>query len=261
MNILKKCYRYCKTLPVIGRGIIALRSIYMKSFFERKRLYKRDYTKALEVLSEMFPEHTDVRIYLDELVSSDIFKTKYSYGHSGDFDIMILYGLIRLGAPETVLETGVASGRSSAAILSAMKKNNKGTLHSIDLPQHYNEKPDLYVTHEGNEELTGFVPEGLTPGWIVPDSLRSRWNLVLGNAKYELPKLLETLDTVDIFYHDSDHSQEHMAFEFNAVYPKIEDTGVVLSDDVSWNDAWAHFISQHSAKEICIYRNFGIAKK
>ncbi len=45
-----------------------------------------------------------------------------------------LYAIVRSLKPETVLETGVASGLASAYILLALRQNKKGKLYSIDLP-------------------------------------------------------------------------------------------------------------------------------
>src|SRR5688500_12760767 len=45
-----------------------------------------------------------------------------------------LYVIVRAAKPKVVVETGVASGISSAHILLALAANESGTLHSIDFP-------------------------------------------------------------------------------------------------------------------------------
>ena len=45
-----------------------------------------------------------------------------------------LYIIARILKPEIVIETGVFEGHSSLALLLALKENNKGHLHSIDVP-------------------------------------------------------------------------------------------------------------------------------
>jgi len=47
-----------------------------------------------------------------------------------------LYGLVREFNPSILVETGVCNGVSSAVILAAIHKNNKGLLYSIDLPEY-----------------------------------------------------------------------------------------------------------------------------
>jgi hypothetical protein len=52
-------------------------------------------------------------------------------------------------------------------------------------------------------------------GWIVPKSLRERWTLILGKVEDKLPSLLDEFEAIDVFYHDSLHTYEHMMFEYN----------------------------------------------
>lgn len=261
MELVRAVYRSLKRVPGVGTFLVFVRQTYLSSFLYRRVLFKRDFAKAKATLETLFGSDKKVLECLNECVASPVFQIKYSYGHSGDFDVLMLYALTRYMKPEVVVETGVASGRSSTAVLSAMKENNTGTLYSIDLPQFYAESPSLFVTHEGNHELSGFVPEGKQPGWIVPDELRTRWSPIWGDAKKELPLLVEKLSAIDIFYHDSDHSEDHMQFEFRTVYPKIKEGGIILSDDVGWNAAWKNFLTESHAKSVGVYRNFGIAQK
>lgn len=260
MYLIKKIYYFCKKIPALGNILVLFRNIYKGSAFYAYKLKKKDINKAREVIGYMYSK--EAASFVDEFIASDLFKKDWSFGRSGDFDVIFLYAVTRAMKPEVVVETGVASGRSSAAILSALEKNKKGTLYSIDLAQVYKTKePGTYITHEGNEELNAFVPLGKQPGWLVPDNLRSRWRLIIGDSKKELTTLVDRLDKkIDIFYHDSDHSEEHMLFEFNTVFNKLADTGLIVSDDVRWNNAWNEFILSKSLNEVCVYRNLGIAK-
>lgn len=117
--------------------------------------------------------------------------------------LQILYICIRHLKPEIVVETGVASGSTSFTILSAFEKNNRGKLFSIDIG------------------FTDWFPEGHTVGYLVPWKMCTNWNLIIGNSRNELPKLLNNLKNVDIFFHDSDHSYKHMMFEFETVLPYL----------------------------------------
>lgn len=65
--------------------------------------------------------------------------------------------------------------------------------------------------------------------------------MIIGNSKKELPKLLDKLKTIDLFFHDSDHSYEHMMFEFNTALPYLFDKKIILSDDVDLNDSFKDF--------------------
>ena len=82
----------------------------------------------------------------------------------------------------------------------------------------------------------------------------------LGDAKVELPKLLEELGRVDFFHHDSMHTYEHMTFEFETVWPYLRAGGVLASDDVDWNDAFADFCRRKDVAPNILY-GWGFAVK
>lgn len=260
--MLRSIYLQIKKIPVLGQLAVRARNKWQASSFQASRLRREGWQRAESWARELFPDQPDLITELKELRQSELFRQHFSYGHAGDFDVFALYLITRALKPEVVVETGVASGRSSSAILLALEKNNLGKLYSIDLPQHYSSAaPETYTTHEGNTELKGFVPEGRAPGWLVPDHLRQRWQLILGDSKVELPKLLSHLDKVDIFYHDSDHSYESMMFEFKQTWPLIPPGGFLLSDDIGWNKSWSDFVSESGAPVVKGYRNFGLIRK
>lgn len=174
-----------------------------------------------------------IRRYRNELVSDASFQlhlqrnlaeAKGGFGRGAE-----LYTIARALQPLTVVETGVASGVSSAHWLRALQRNGKGRLYSIDLP---------------NKSKGAALPTGKDPGWIVPDDLRGRWDLRLGDSRDLLPELLNEVGPVDIFFHDSDHARESMLFEFQAAYPVVRSGGLILSDDTHYHDAWDVFCAQ-----------------
>ena len=157
--------------------------------------------------------------------------------------VLLQYIAIRAFQPETVVETGVANGVSSAYILLALQKNKRGALHSIGLtdPQ--------------------YLPVGKPPGWIVPESLRSRWNLLMGDSRGLLPSLLEKLGTIDVFIHDSLHTYDHMLWEYRTAFPFLRPGGLLFSDDASWNSAFPEFCLEVAANHGRILRGVGFLQK
>jgi predicted O-methyltransferase YrrM len=141
-----------------------------------------------------------------------------------------LYVITRILKPKNVAETGVANGFSSSFILYAMEKNNLGRLSSIDLPN----QPGDVIEKE--------------TGWLVPDSLRPRWELIIGSSRDKLEPLLERLKSIDIFYHDSEHSYENMKFEFELAWKYIRPKGYMLSDDITDNRAFNEFVRNNDCK-------------
>lgn len=262
-KLLRNIYIKLKKIPVLGNFLELIRSGIFHPKIHRIWLKYKDVKNARLTLQKIKgSKNSQILKYVKEFTKSPLAKQKFGHGYSGDYDVIILYCLVRLIKPKVIVETGVASGRSSAVILSALQKNNKGTLYSVDLPQYYEgNSPELYITDEGNNELTGFLPKGREPGWLVPDDLRDRWKLILGDSKIKLPKLLKSLDQIDLFYHDSDHSYDYMLFEFELAWPLIRKQGFLLSDDIHWNNAFGDFIKKISHDSVYVYRNFGIIHK
>ena len=133
-----------------------------------------------------------------------------------------VYALVRLLRPETIVETGVADGTTSAYVLQALQDNGRGHLYSIDLP---------------SERL----PPGKGPGWIVDAELRHRWTLRIGPSSALLGPLLNELQAIDVFLHDSLHTYDNMMFEYRAAWPFLKRDGLFLSHDVGRHAAFFDF--------------------
>lgn len=158
----------------------------------------------------------------------------------------LLYHLCYVTKPSIVVETGVANGFSSSYILSAMEKVNHGKLFSIDgiiRPWHTAEKIGL----------------------AIPANLKKRQNLILGNASKELEKLLDEINQIDIFIHDSSHTYQNMKKEFRIAWPHIMKGGFLFSDDVSQHDAFLDFADEINVNPIIISKDqdnhVGLIKK
>jgi hypothetical protein len=139
-----------------------------------------------------------------------------------------LYAFTRLLRPDHVLETGVSSGVSSSHFLLALRKNRRGTLHSIDLPTF--QKGEMLAPTESHVSL----PPGTRTGWAIPPKLRAGWDLRLGPSQHLLPQLVEELPSVGLFLHDSLHTPTHLTFELTTVRPKLTPGAVVLADNTMW---------------------------
>ena len=132
----------------------------------------------------------------------------YNTGRLGDEEGIRLYTLVRELQPKIAVETGVCNGFSTAFLLLGLDRNGVGELHSVDLPDVIGEVYDPGTFWEGKRGAA--IPPGKEPGWVIPDELRVRWQLVLGPSREELPRLLERLGPIDFFMHDSEHSYECM---------------------------------------------------
>jgi predicted O-methyltransferase YrrM len=129
----------------------------------------------------------------------------------------LCYVVCRLTRPSCVVETGVAAGHTSRAILLALNENKHGRLYSIDLP--------LFSWRRT-------YPIGSS----IPPSLRSRWHLTLGPSRLVLPNLLRRLGPIDVFVHDSDHTYLNQKVEFSLALSALRPGGFLIADDVG-NDS------------------------
>jgi predicted O-methyltransferase YrrM len=169
---------------------------------------------------------------------------------------VMFYTLVRIHKPQIVVETGGTPGKSSAFILRALEKNELGELYTLDLP------PTREVALQNIEQsLHRAVPRGMSSGWIIPDWLRMRHHPVLGSTRDTLKPLLEDLEEIDVFMHDSDHAYDYMRFELQTAYPYIRQGGLLLCDDIQIHTAFADFANLAN-RPYCVYiERFGGLRK
>jgi predicted O-methyltransferase YrrM len=159
-----------------------------------------------------------------------------------------LYALVRLTRPRLIVETGVFDGFYSACFLQALFENEEregkgGSLISIDLPanQAVDDSTSRLAARTG-------LPRGEQPGWVIPDHLRRLWRPHFGDSRQLLPEVLSGVDEIDLFFHDSLHTHDHMMFEFETAWPKLSQGGFLLSHDVHWNGAFRQFARERGRK-------------
>jgi hypothetical protein len=139
----------------------------------------------------------------------------------------LLYTLVRLTRPTTVLETGVANGQSSFFILNALMRNDQGTLHSVDVD------PDA--------------------GILVEDSEKARWSLhILDGSKRRYTELIATLPMIDFYIHDSNHSYWWMRFELEATLPRMARSALIACDDADHSYGFFDFCQEHALKPMLL---------
>jgi predicted O-methyltransferase YrrM len=129
----------------------------------------------------------------------------------------LLYFLVRMLRPDVVVETGVAAGWSTAAILGAMERNERGHLWSSDFPYFRLAEPEQYI------------------GVLVDDSLRERWTLLLDGDRANLRHIAERVDRIDLFHYDSDKSYRGRSRAVRLLGEKLHAQSVILMDDIQNN--------------------------
>lgn len=147
----------------------------------------------------------------------------------GPGDVHLLYAATRLLEARRVVETGVAYGWSSLALLAGMDGRPDARLVSVDMPY-----PKMQ-----NEAFVGIV---------VPDRLRKQWTLVREPDRNGLAKALMFLGgTIDICHYDSDKSYAGREYAFPLLWRALRPGGLFISDDIQDNFGFRNFAAQTGA--------------
>jgi hypothetical protein len=142
--------------------------------------------------------------------------------------VRAIWCLIRHLRPASVVETGVAHGMTSRFILEALETIGAGKLWSIDLP------PLNPITRQ---EVGVAVRQTGVPV--------DRWTYIAGTSRRRLPALLSRLGRIDLFIHDSLHSNRNVMFELECAWRYLSAGGVIVVDDIDANSAFDTFTKAH----------------
>ena len=152
----------------------------------------------------------------------------------------LLYVLVKSKKPQLLVETGVAHGVSTSAIMSALDEDNSsGSLNSFD------------VLPETKEAYLG----------------KGKWNFHLLDKKRthkQLSVAVGNSPLVDIWLHDSNHGYRWQKFEYLLALSRLKEDGVLISDDIDASPAWGELAKSHFRESYIIFdsRKFvGIAFK
>jgi predicted O-methyltransferase YrrM len=174
--------------------------------------------------------HKDPEILIDYLVSGISDRSKLvhenlypSYYDSNRETLNLLDIIINRFKPKILLETGIANGKSTRRILESLESNRlKGSLlYSCDIDKNVVAADLLYAPN---------------------------FKFVLIKTKKDFEDLVDSLDSIDFFYHDSDHSYDNQYFEYSTVWKKISEGGILMSDDINWSNAFLDFCRNVSRK-------------
>lgn len=157
-----------------------------------------------------------------------------------DTTSFFIYSFMRLYQPLRIVETGVANGHSSFLILSALIRNGKGKLYSIDVSS------DV--------------------GQLVTEELKKNWELIiLSKAKEKkLEEIFKKIYPIDVFIHDSNHSYYWQELEYRLSFKYVKSNGFIMSDDVDSSYAFVDFLNLNKLSSLFLYdtrKVFGISQK
>lgn len=146
--------------------------------------------------------------------------------------VELLYRLCEELNVKKVVETGVAYGFSSLAILLSISQRS-GQLVSVDMP----------YPGRSNEDSVGCV---------VPKDFCKYWSLYRFPDYVGLPKALKKIEYMDLCHYDSDKSYEGRAWAYPLLWRSLRSGGVLVSDDVEDNTAFRDFAAENTIEPIVV---------
>lgn len=151
-----------------------------------------------------------------------------NYWQVSPVELCWLYTGVRMMRAPLIAETGVGPGSTSTAILDASSEF-RGRLFSFDLGQKY-----------GDES------KELPVGFLVPEKYRERWSLVIGNTKDTLEGKMSYFGPFDVFFHDSEHTYEHVTWELETAMKNLRKKFLIVVDNYDWTKAPDDFADRHN---------------
>lgn len=163
-------------------------------------------TTVLDYFSELENNTTLLKIYSDARNSGG--RGLFLNRSPGFGRRLGWYALVRIIKPRVVVETGTDKGLGALVLWSALEKNNRGVLFTIDVN-----------------------PEA---GFLLENIQSPRLNRLLGDSIQEIGR--GVIPSPDFFIHDSLHTYAHEKGELEAI-SRILATGSILISDNSFSCA------------------------
>ncbi len=181
---------------------------------------------AIEVDGTIWRESVEAKKRISELRRARLSDLRLHGAQAGDIgggpaNLALLYWLVRVLKPACVVETGVAGGASSRAILEAMKLNGMGVLFSSD--------------------LAGVIPREFS-GVCVDREMRENWTLLHDGDRENIPVIKDRVGMIDLLHYDSAKDAHEMAWVVEQLRPKMSASGVLVLDDIDRHGFMRDFV-------------------
>ncbi len=173
------------------------------------------------------------RLFADQFEKAESIAKACPVEMGGPGDLDLLYWCAEYLKASKVIETGVAYGWSSLAILFSLKNRKDSRLVSTDMP-YPNRNNDSYV------------------GCVVPEELRPNWDIMRYADRQALPKALKILGQIDMCHYDSDKSYDGRMWAYPILWNALKPGGFFISDDIGDNVAFRDFASAVKANPIVV---------
>ena len=201
---------------------------FIKKFDKDTSIEAREWSKNnTKFTTEQFCRLIDQSLYeeilfeiqsIENEAKIELSKLEVTLGGGGNY--ILLYFLIRKFNLINIVETGVAAGWSSLAILRALKKNGKGKLYSSDFPYYRLKDPEKYIGYLAKNEIN-----------------KKDWYLTIKGDDVALPEIFKKLgaNDIDLIHYDSDKSYFARNNVLKIFEPKISPKTIIIFDDIQDN--------------------------
>lgn len=162
---------------------------------------------------------------------------EYNLGGGGCYPL--LHFLTIYLAPDVIIETGVAAGFSSYAVLKAIDESGKGVLYSSDFPYFRLPDPESFI------------------GIVIEEHLKKDWRLFIEGDEVNLPKIISEVQSVDLFHYDSDKSYSGREYAMNLLVPRMSEKGIIVMDDIQVNSFFHDYVSTSDISEWKVFEYAG----
>lgn len=140
------------------------------------------------------------------------------------------YAFVRIKKPKVIVETGIDKGLGTCVLASALLKNAK--------EGHYGH---LYATEIINDA-----------GYLFKEPFNKFGNIIYGDS---ISTLKSFSKQIDIFIHDSDHSEKYEREEFEAVKNILSDDALIISDAAHHSNQLESFAKRTDRKYLYFQEN------
>ena len=151
----------------------------------------------------------------------------------GAANATLLYVLCEHLEAKRVIETGVAYGWSTLAILLSLRNRAGSKLWSVDLP-YFELRNDSWI------------------GCAVPPGMRGPWYLYRMADREGLPRALHAAGSIDIAHHDSDKSSFGRRWAYECLWRGLRPGGILVCDDVGDNLAYRNFCEERNLEPLVV---------
>ncbi len=192
-------------------------------------------------IMEYFESEEEYQGYIEEWKSSpqnqylkEARKTTESWdSYTGARNLYYLpvYAYLRKTKPDHVVYTGVDTGWSIFYFLSALQKNDRGTLYAL---------AESEEIQSNNNEFERTIPDELLA--------YNDWELRVGTTPLELTKLVQKHNSIDVFIHDSSNIFSSMMYEFELAYHWLNNAGILFADNIYVNRAFDIFLESRECQ-------------